>query len=128
MTGVDASADMIAVAGRAATATGLHDRISFQVADVAALPCDDHSVDVVVSTLSLHHWPDPAAAAAEFARVPRPVGRVMIYDVRFAALGRAVAALGARPEFRPGGVRRAPVRVRWYPVTPFARITAGTPR
>jgi ubiquinone/menaquinone biosynthesis C-methylase UbiE len=67
-------------------------------------------------------------AAAELARVLRPAGRLMIYDFRFARLGRAVAALNARPEFRPGGVRREPVRVRWYPVTPFARFTAATRR
>ena len=46
--------------------------ISFQVADVADLPFDDRSVDLVVSTLSMHHWADPAAGLRETVRVLRP--------------------------------------------------------
>jgi ubiquinone/menaquinone biosynthesis C-methylase UbiE len=34
---------------------------SFLVGDVAALAFPDESFDLVVSTLSMHHWADPAA-------------------------------------------------------------------
>jgi SAM-dependent methyltransferase len=54
----------------------------FQVADVASLPFADASFDVVVSTLSLHHWADPAAGLAEISRVLRPEGRALIWDLR----------------------------------------------
>ncbi|MFI5484829.1 class I SAM-dependent methyltransferase [Micromonospora echinaurantiaca] len=49
-------------------------RAAFQVGDARALPMPDRSVDVVVSGLALNFVPDPARAAAEFARVLRPGG------------------------------------------------------
>ncbi|HKQ18059.1 MAG TPA: methyltransferase domain-containing protein, partial [Solirubrobacterales bacterium] len=42
----------------------------------------DGSFDVVVSTLSLHHWSDPAAVFAEIGRVLRPGGVALVYDLR----------------------------------------------
>lgn len=53
---------------------------SFQVGDVAALPFPDGSFDVVVSTLSVHHWADRATGLAEVGRVLRPGGRALIWD------------------------------------------------
>jgi len=55
---------------------------TFVVGDVAALPFADGSFDTVVSTLSLHHWADPAAGLAEIARVLRPGGRALVWDIR----------------------------------------------
>lgn len=124
LAGIDPSPDMIQIAERAATSRGLAHRIRFQVADVAALPHPDASVDLIVSTLSMHHWPDATAAAAELARVLRPGGRLMIYDFRFAPLGETIAALAAQPRFAPEGVRKAPVRAGWFPVAPLTRLTA----
>ena len=50
--------------------------ISFQIADVAHLPFDDQSVDLVVSTISMHHWADLAAGLREVVRVLRPGARL----------------------------------------------------
>jgi len=55
---------------------------SFLVGDVAALAFQDGSFDVVVSTLSMHHWADPAAGLAEIGRVLRPGGRALVWDFR----------------------------------------------
>jgi ubiquinone/menaquinone biosynthesis C-methylase UbiE len=44
-------------------------RPSFLVGDVASLAFPDRSFDLVVSTLSMHHWADPTAAVAEIGRV-----------------------------------------------------------
>ena len=55
---------------------------TFTVADVGSLPFPDGSFDLVVSTLSQHHWTDPAAGFAELLRVVRPGGVVWVYDVR----------------------------------------------
>jgi SAM-dependent methyltransferase len=55
---------------------------AFVLGDVAALPFDDASFDLVVSTLSMHHWSEPAAGLAEIARVLRPGGRALIWDPR----------------------------------------------
>jgi ubiquinone/menaquinone biosynthesis C-methylase UbiE len=52
------------------------------VGDVAALAFPDQSFDLVVSTLSMHHWADPAAGLAEIGRVLRPGARALIWDFR----------------------------------------------
>jgi SAM-dependent methyltransferase len=52
------------------------------VGDVAALAFPDQSFDLVVSTLSMHHWADPTAGLAEIGRVLRPGGRALIWDFR----------------------------------------------
>ena len=57
-------------------------RPSFLVGDVAALAFPDRSFDLVVSTLSMHHWADPAAGLGEIGRVLRPSGRALIWDFR----------------------------------------------
>lgn len=59
----------------------LGSRAELLAADVAALPFPDASFDVVVSTLSMHHWADYRAGLAEIARVLRPEGRALIYDI-----------------------------------------------
>jgi len=70
--------------------------VSFTVADVADLPFPDATFDLVVSSISQHHWVDPAAGMREIARVLRPGGQAWIYDFR-PALGRAERATGTLP-------------------------------
>jgi SAM-dependent methyltransferase len=55
---------------------------TFLVGDVASLPFPDGSFDLVVSTLSSHHWSDPNAGLEEIGRVLRPDGRALIWDLR----------------------------------------------
>jgi SAM-dependent methyltransferase len=55
---------------------------AFALGDVASLPFADSSIDVVVSTLSLHHWAGPTKGLAEIGRVLRPGGRAIIWDFR----------------------------------------------
>jgi ubiquinone/menaquinone biosynthesis C-methylase UbiE len=50
--------------------------------DVRNLPFSDGEFDLVVSTLSLHHWHDPARGIQECLRVTAPGGRCWIYDLR----------------------------------------------
>lgn len=50
--------------------------------DVRNLPFADGSFDLVVSTLSIHHWHDPAKGIRECARILAPGGRCWIYDLR----------------------------------------------
>jgi len=52
-----------------------------QRGDVEALPFADGEFDLVVSRYSAHHWPHPAQAMAEFRRVLKPGGRVILSDV-----------------------------------------------
>jgi SAM-dependent methyltransferase len=55
---------------------------TFVVGDVASSPFPDRSFDLVVSTLSMHHWADVAAGLHEIGRVIRPGGRAVIWDLR----------------------------------------------
>jgi len=57
-------------------------RPSFLVGDVASLAFPDGSFDLVVSTLSMHHWADPTAGLAEIGRVLRPGARALVWDFR----------------------------------------------
>ncbi len=50
--------------------------VSFQVADVEALPFADASFDAVLSTFGVMFAPDHPKAATEMARVCRPGGRI----------------------------------------------------
>jgi ubiquinone/menaquinone biosynthesis C-methylase UbiE len=56
--------------------------ISFRKGDVHQIPFADGSVDLVVSTLSLHHWSDPVAVLDEVDRVLRPGGSFLLFDLR----------------------------------------------
>jgi ubiquinone/menaquinone biosynthesis C-methylase UbiE len=85
LTGLDLSADMVAKAAKNLREHG--DRAEVQVGNVTALPFADDSFDLVVTSLSTHHWDEPSAAVPEIARVLRPGGRFTIYDFSFAPYG-----------------------------------------
>src|SRR6266511_3880645 len=55
---------------------GLDDAVRFTVGDVADLPYADATFDLVVSTMSQHHWADAAAGLRELRRVLRPGAQV----------------------------------------------------
>jgi SAM-dependent methyltransferase len=59
---------------------------AFVLGDVASLPFADSSIDLVVSTLSMHHWTEPTKGLAEIGRVLRPGGRALIWDFRASGL------------------------------------------
>jgi ubiquinone/menaquinone biosynthesis C-methylase UbiE len=100
-------------------------RVEFTVADLVDLPLADGSVDLIVSTASLHHWTDAGAVIASLARVLRPDGRMWIYDLRPVPAGSVRAAssdLGRR-------VDRSLVRTGWFPAALFQpRDRAGIAR
>jgi SAM-dependent methyltransferase len=55
---------------------------TFVAGDVASLPFPDGSFDLVVSTMSMHHWADPEQGLAEIGRVLRPDGKTLVWDLR----------------------------------------------
>jgi SAM-dependent methyltransferase len=114
LTGVDISEAMVERAARRAAGAGLSERVRFEVGDVAALPLFDQEFDGVVSTLSLHHWSNPASGLAEIHRVLKPGGEARIYDLahwlwRPARAGDRLAQLAAASPFGEGEVEI----VRW---------------
>lgn len=93
-----------------------------------ALPVPDASVDLAISSLSMHHWADPAGALRELRRVLRPGGSVRIYDVRFAAYSPAeVASHAAAAGIEPGCIERTILPERILGLRPYVRITIHTP-
>jgi SAM-dependent methyltransferase len=84
VTGLDLDPAMISRARANLDRLGAGDerRPSFLVGDVASLAFPDRSFDLVVSTLSMHHWADPSAGLAEIGRVLRPGGRALVWDLR----------------------------------------------
>jgi ubiquinone/menaquinone biosynthesis C-methylase UbiE len=84
VTGLDLDPAMIERARANADRAGEGDerRPSFLVGDVASLPFPDGSFDLVVSTMSMHHWADPTAGLAEINRVLHPGARALIWDFR----------------------------------------------
>ncbi len=84
--GIDPAEQMRAAAARRLARANLADRVVVMAGAAESLPLPDASVDLVVSSLSSHHWSEPATAIRELLRVLRPGGRALIYDLRFAGL------------------------------------------
>jgi len=68
-----------------ARAEGVADRIEFKQADARQMPFDDQAFDVVMSSGALHHIShnreDHARAVSEMARVLKPGGRIVLWDI-----------------------------------------------
>ena len=71
--GVDISTAMLARAQRRK-----HPGITFLHGDAENLPAADHTFDAVVNLISFHHYPNPSRTVAEFRRVLRPGGRLVL--------------------------------------------------
>lgn len=84
LTGIDLDPAMVELARVNASrpANGDARGPTFMVADVASLPFPDGSFDLVVSTLSMHHWADPTRGLAEIGRVLRRDGHALVWDLR----------------------------------------------
>jgi ubiquinone/menaquinone biosynthesis C-methylase UbiE len=78
--GLDLTAAILDRARNSASTDGLSN-ISLALGDAQALPFADRSLDIAVTSYSLHHVPDPARVIAEMARVLRPGGRVGVIDI-----------------------------------------------
>lgn len=89
--GVDLTPAMVARARAAAEEERLTNT-AWTLADAQSLPFADGSLDIAVTSYSLHHIPDPARTIREMARVVRPGGRVGIIDIVVSEDPRAAEA------------------------------------
>ena len=88
--GVDCSAEMLA------RARAQVDQARFVLGDLHQLPLRAAAVDVVVCALALAHVPALEPVMAEFARVLRPAGHLVISDVHHELVFRGVGHQGSR--------------------------------
>jgi ubiquinone/menaquinone biosynthesis C-methylase UbiE len=105
--GVDLGPASLERARAAAAQGGLDGQVDFHLGDAERLPFGDAAFDAVICECAFCTFPDKATAAAEFARVLRPGGRVGITDVtldaarldpRLATLAGYIACIAdARP-------------------------------
>jgi SAM-dependent methyltransferase len=77
LTLTDLSPGMVDAASQAVAPLGGIELAEVRTCDAQELPFADRSFDVVVANHMLYHVPDPARAAAEFARVLRPGGALL---------------------------------------------------
>jgi len=80
VTGVDITPAMIDRAKRLQAEKGLHN-LTWDIANVEALPYDDAAFSLVVSRYTFHHFINPRAVLAEMKRVCTPGGKVVVIDV-----------------------------------------------
>jgi arsenite methyltransferase len=79
--GLDYSAKNMAEAVAAAERAGVGEQVQFRQGDAEGLPFGDGEFDAVICECAFCTFPDKHAAAAEFARVLRPDGRVGLSDL-----------------------------------------------
>lgn len=90
--GIDLAPTMIELARRHASESPAANRLHFEVADVARLPFPDDHFDTIMSSGSIKHWPDQAAALREIHRVLAPGGHAFIGEMNRLAPPAAIAA------------------------------------
>ena len=90
--GVDPNGDMVSVARR------LTPSASFHVGTAESIPIDSASIDLVVTSISLHHWADPLRGLREVGRVLRAGGKLCLADITLPRwLGRLVRSGAKSP-------------------------------
>ncbi len=101
--GIDPAVEMVLRARRKAAAAGVE--ADFDVGVIEQLAFEDGTFDVVLSSLMLHHLPEPTRVAglAEIRRVLKPGGRLVAVDFAgpgpwFHRLGSFLSRGRARPK------------------------------
>lgn len=119
--GVDLSADMVHRATNNAIHLGLAERVRFDTSERTRLPYEDAAFDLVISTLSMHHWEDVPGMLRELVRVVRPGGQIWIYDVQQAAMDAHALAAAVPGEALKTSIERMLVWLGPIPIPRFVK-------
>jgi ubiquinone/menaquinone biosynthesis C-methylase UbiE len=79
---IDISPAMVAIASKNAQKAGLERRVQFKFGSAEKIPFEDKSFDLIISTLSFHHWARPEKCFQEIHRALKPGGEAWIYEIR----------------------------------------------
>ncbi|MDD3582247.1 MAG: class I SAM-dependent methyltransferase [Desulfobacca sp.] len=79
--GLDLSPRMAALTQRRLLRAPLVHRAAVLAASATALPFAPQSFDLVVATMSFHHWREPILGVQELLRVLKPQGRAWLYEL-----------------------------------------------
>ncbi len=77
---LDLSPEMIRRARQRCEEAG-QKNVRFTIGKAEKLPFHNASFDVIVTRLTIHHFPDPEAALSEMIRVLKPSGKIVIADI-----------------------------------------------
>lgn len=78
--GIDLSPTMVEIAQKNALEKGLGEKIKFEVGSAYALPCEGHSLDLLLCINTLHHLDHPVVFFNEVARCLKNDGAFVIVD------------------------------------------------
>jgi ubiquinone/menaquinone biosynthesis C-methylase UbiE len=81
LVGIDSSAAMVTQAKQNVAEAGLSEFIEVKEGSANHIPFPDQSFDIVVSTVSMHHWKQPEACLNEIYRVLKDNSYALIYDI-----------------------------------------------
>ncbi|MGD0552597.1 MAG: class I SAM-dependent methyltransferase [Sedimentisphaerales bacterium] len=81
LVGIDSSAAMITQAKQNVAQAGMSEFIEIKEGSASRIPFPDQSFDIVVSTVSMHHWKQPEACLNEIYRVLKDNSFALIYDI-----------------------------------------------
>jgi ubiquinone/menaquinone biosynthesis C-methylase UbiE len=79
--GIDIGTEAIRFCQESLAAAGIAD-VELREADGADMPYPDGSLNVVVTSLSLHHWTEPLRVLDEIYRVLAPGGLLVLFDMQ----------------------------------------------
>ncbi|HME56074.1 MAG TPA: class I SAM-dependent methyltransferase [Candidatus Lokiarchaeia archaeon] len=79
--GIDIGTESVRLCRDALANAGIDD-IDVREGDGANMPYADATFDVIVTSLSLHHWTSPPLVFDEIYRVLRPGGLLVLFDMR----------------------------------------------
>jgi len=81
LVGIDSSAAMVTQAKHNVVEAGLSEFIELKEGSASHIPFPDRTFDIVVSTVSMHHWKQPEACLNEVYRVLKDNSYALIYDL-----------------------------------------------